>query len=138
MVFPLLYVLFKLVKRSFNFDKFMVILLLSIFTFQPNIVKIMFQLINCRKLAQNPRIEPDKSFLEVNMLISCNDEEYHSWMLSLLLPGFMIFALLAPLLTNLYLIKVKDSVPKHEVLNKFGFRLLNFGLDKFYWYLNFS
>lgn len=116
-------------KRKKIIRNLIIILFFSVLTFQPNIVKSLFQLLNCQGFYP----DPGHSYLSINMNIECYTHSYNKWITLLIVPGAFIFCLFLPLIAILAVILAIRKMAKNELLKEIPFLLQTFGFDRFYW-----
>lgn len=110
-------------------DKVIVVTFLSIYTFLPNIVRSLFDVLNCKSMYP----DPGKSYIYTNLNKECYTDEYNTWIMYLVLPCCSFFLILVPLISIIYINKAKAKNSCKEILEKLGFLLQSFGVDKYYW-----
>ena len=93
-----------LIKRGDKFlDKFVVMIFLSVYTFQPNIIKNSFNTLNCKSFYP----DPGAYLLQINLLINCNSESYIYWISLLIVPNLIIFGIIYPMISLIYVWRKK-------------------------------
>ena len=109
------------------------VLFLSVFTFQPNAIKAVIELLNCINL--NPdSTEGNYYYIYTDMRVKCYTDDHLKWVWGLVTPTIIFFGVLYPILSLIFLIKAIKTKIFEELFKKIGFQIQTFGADKHYWY----
>ena len=127
-IFAIMFVCIAILKKTENAIKTLVtVLILSVYTFQPNIVRSLFNVYNCQQIDNN-------YFIQNEMKIECYTEQYNKWLFYFIIPCSLLFCLILPGWSIFYLLRMINSDQKEKALKNYGFLLQSFGYAKFYWY----
>lgn len=110
------------------FEKFISIMIITIFSIQPSIINYLLNIIGC--------VEVDKGEFYVSTYLDekCSTATYYSWIYRLFIPSFVFYGCLLPIAAFAYM---KYNEPKlHERIHvkKIGFLSSGYKKKKFYWY----
>lgn len=129
LIFILIFGLYFLLTKTINIKKNLIIIFfLSICSFQPTIVKRLFEILYCKLI-------DDKRYLFIDMRVECYTQNYLTWIILLIIPNILFFCLILPLFHIIYLYRSikKNFENKKHLLKQYGFLLQAFGIEKFYW-----
>jgi hypothetical protein len=102
-------------------------LVVLFFLIHPNILRSNFFFFNCTE------IQSGEFWLNENLDIRCFDHKPNSIALTVILPVFVIWGLLVPLLVLLYLVRRRRKLSEINMKLRFGFLYNGFKQSKFYW-----
>ena len=97
---------------------------ISIFLFQPNVFKALFDILSCKNLSP----EPGKSYISSNLTTECFTPYYFSWVGAMVIPAFLFYALIFPLVVWKY---TKNNLSNIRKVKLF---ITDYGRNHFYWY----
>jgi len=130
LLFSLLFIalknVFKLNEITFK-DCFMVILIISIYSFQSTILNSLSEILDCIK------IDNDQFYISSYLLENCNSSRYLTWFYFFILPIMTIYTFIFPASAFFY-IKYRKKHLYYNKLKAFGFLTNGYKKSKFYWY----
>jgi hypothetical protein len=97
------------------------------FLVHPSIVKVMFDIFNCKELDNNV------SWLSSNLTIRCWDAEHRRYAMGVALPGILLWGLAVPLLALVRLCMKRRTLDMLETRIHFGFLYNGYRPQRFYW-----
>lgn len=98
---------------------------------QSPIFSSIFQTLNCDKFNE---IETNFIFfVHFNFSVQCFTPYYFSWVYYYLLPNFIFYGVLLPLLSFVYTFSKRKNLYEASVLNHIGFLINGYKREKFYW-----
>lgn len=129
----LMFVFFFSMKKQFHdcnfFSTFFRSMIVSIFILQPNIFTNLFSIMDCRSF--DP--QPGKSYVRTFLTEECFTNNYWAWIIGFVIPTFLLYAFLEPLITLIYLYKNKENLKKTKFLVDMSFLIQGFHKNSFYW-----
>lgn len=109
------------------FDKFVSIMVITIFSMQPAIINYLLNIISCREVDRN------KYFISTYLSEECNTEKHYSWIYKLFIPGFIFYGCFLPVLAFVYMRINKFELHERHHVKKIGFLSSGYKKKKFYW-----
>lgn len=104
-----------------------VVLIISIYSLHSNILNSLFELLDCQTFDK-------KNYLRVYLTINCEEEAYNFWMLLLIIPGLIFYAVFVPFFCLAFFYKIKKNIfPKEEKIRTMGFLIGGYQKNKYYW-----
>ena len=137
-VYPLAYSFFLLIywfmdrflkKYSFSLmmEKFLITVCILMAFFLSPIINAISNFFNCTTLYSN-------QYITQNLFEKCHDNpRYSSWRTYVMLPSFLFYAVVLPLLLFLFLFKNRKILHEEKMLSKIGFLLKGYSENRFYW-----
>ena len=108
-------------------EKFVGSIVVQLFYFQPNLVKLNFSIFNCTELA------PGYYFMTEEMSIQCWSNEHLTYSLGVAFPSLLIWCIGVPIILVILLAKNRSNLDKITEKLKFGFLYKGFKKNQFYW-----
>jgi len=97
------------------------------FLIHPSIVKVMFDIFNCKTL------DNDRTWLSSNLTILCWSEEHRRYAMGVALPGILLWGVAVPLLALIRLCMKRRTLDMLETRIPFGFLYNGYRTQRFYW-----
>jgi hypothetical protein len=114
-------------KCKFFYDNILTILLVAIYTCQPNIFKSLMQLLDCRE------IDPGKFYLYYRMTEDCNSDSYKKWLYFFILPCFFFYGIFIPTVSYSYMWLRRKIIFDIKIIRKIGLFVLGLNEKNFLW-----
>ena len=122
-------ILFLIVRAKELMNRILISFSLFVFLFQPAILKSLFEIIKCKDLYPNP----GKSYIYSSMSAECYTWTYFKWIICMVLPGFLFYAILFPFLFSYYIKKSDVENSSLDLLRKNHILKQGFKKEKYYW-----
>ena len=120
--------LFIFSKKNELLNRILISFSFCVFLFQPAILRSLFEIVKCKHLYPYP----GKSYIFSYMSEECYTQTYFKWIIFMVIPGFLFYALLFPLCFSLY-IKKSATNNSIDMLRKSHILKQGFRTDKYYW-----
>ena len=114
-------------KTKSVFSKLVASVIVLFFLLHPTITRYAFSLFECRA------IDPGEYWLVRNLNVKCWESAHSSVALSLALPCLVVWVLLLPAVTLVYLCTHRSKLDALESKFKFGFLVNGYSRSAFYW-----
>ncbi len=125
--FWLIHKILRKISIQFMKERFFLTSALVYYYFQPSITNALSDFLNCTKVGEN-------YYLSNYLNEECtNNNRYLMWVLFLVLPSFVIYAIIFPGLAFFYMFLKRNKLYEGDVIYKVGFMLNGFAKEKFYW-----
>ena len=108
-------------------EKFVGSIVVQLFYFQPNLVKLNFAIFNCTELA------PGYYYMTEEMSIQCWSKEHLTYSLGVAFPSLIVWCIGVPILLVIFLAKNRSNLDKITEKLKYGFLYKGFKQNQFYW-----
>ena len=106
--------------------KMMITLSITLYSFNSLILRTFVQLIDCQNFEFG-------SYLRIYLIESCNDQRYHFYYYSIILPTIFIFAFILPVFTFFYIFKNRKFLEEFSMITKIGFIIMEYKQERYYW-----
>ena len=108
-------------------DHFLLTFSIIITYFLPSIMNALAQFINCTRLY-------DEEYITNNLIEKCtNNPRYDLWRFFLIIPSFIFFGAILPLIAFLYAYNNRTRLFDRKVVKKISFLLNGYSEKTFYW-----
>lgn len=120
------YSLYYIKPFSFFLERFYITSALIFVFFLFSIVNACAQFLDCSEI--------DGNFYITNYLFeSCDSKEYFWWKYFLILPTFISFVIIFPMIILIYMFKNRKNLLQKHILYKVGYMLNGYKRKYFYW-----
>jgi len=128
-------ILFKTKKRTIHRNpdfryKMALTCIVIVYILQPGIIKVMFELFNCRNYGS---LADPKYYLVYDVQVECWKPEHLAWALGIGVPT-IIFGLIAPFAILAYWSRDKDLVSSSKVQKQYTFIFKSYNRNAIFWF----
>ena len=120
---------FIMFQRNELKNRILISFSLSIFIFQPAILKSLFEILKCKGMYP----DPGKAYIFSDMSEECYTSTYYRWIFFLVIPAFLFYVILFPIFFNFYIKKNDSGVKSIDLIRKNHILKLGFRKEKYYW-----
>ena len=116
-------------SEKLNFEKFLILTSVSVMFFLSPIMTTLAEFLNCKSIN-------NVDYIAVNLIEKCSENSrYTFWRNILIIPTFMLFGIILPLLTFHYMYKNRFQLFDRKIIYKIGFLLNGYSPSTFYWFI---
>ena len=121
--------LYSFFKRKYKYMRIHLLatLVILFFLLHPSVVKTLFSSMNCVEL------EDDEYWLEEDLAIQCWDSAHITAVLTVSVPGIIVWGISVPALCWSYLFRHKHSLMKIDMKKRFGFIYNGYYRREYFW-----
>ena len=127
MIFWFCFMMFYKITFKKVIKKFLITLAIETNLFLSAIINALANFVNCSEI--------DNEFYITNYLAEkcSNNYRYSLWRNALIIPSFIVFAVILPLLAFNFMFKNRQKLLSKNIIQYVGFLLSGFEIKKFYW-----
>ena len=127
LIYHLFFILTKKISKTEGFQSLMIYCSISLFYFQSPIITAICEMLDCSQIGE-------AKYLSKFLTESCtNNPRYFKWLTFMIVPNFLFYAIILPLIFFFYMKYHKSHLFRKDVIYKIGFLLTGFSSEKYYW-----
>ena len=126
-IYWFIYKFLKKITFSLMLEKFLITVCILMNFFLSPVINAISNFFNCTILYS-------EQYITENLWEKCyNNPRYSFWRSHVMLPAFLFYAILLPLMLFSFLFKNRQNLFEERILSKIGFLLKGYSENKFYW-----